>query len=90
MTGNDGNNLEANVVLEAYRTIFNTPAGEIVIKDLCKLGFLFRPTIVHGNDQETFMHEGARQLVLLILKKAKVTPNQIIQDYDRFYSNNPI
>ena len=79
-----------NQVDQAYKAVFNTPQGMTVLYDLCQRGFLFRSLFDHDSTMEMCRNEGARELVLSILKKAKVTPHQIIQDYEQFYRKNPI
>jgi len=50
----------------AYKTIFSTPEGQEVFKDLMKHGRLHEPTFVPGDPATTAFNEGMRRMALRI------------------------
>jgi hypothetical protein len=59
-------------VNEAYKSVFTTPEGEIVLAHLCKVNFVFTTTFVKGDPYQTALHEGQRRLTLSILRQLNV------------------
>ena len=69
---------DARSTLNAYRRLFSTEDGKIVLKDLMKCCFFFTPTI--GQDStETFFNEGQRAVILRLLQTSKMNQQQIQQ-----------
>lgn len=64
-------------VQKAYQSVFAGPEGELVMEHLCQQGFVFQSTFVRGDPEETLLNEGARRLVLSLIKKVNFTPNQL-------------
>ena len=48
-------------VANAYRAVFETPEGEIVLTHLARHGFIFDTTFVQGDPQATALNEGDRK-----------------------------
>lgn len=59
-------------IQEAYKTVFDSPDGEIVMAHLCKVNFVFSTTFVKGDPYQTALHEGQRRLALSILRQLNV------------------
>lgn len=55
-------------VTSAYKSVFESPEGEVVLAHLCKNCHVFDPTFVQGDPNQTFLNEGGRRVVLSILK----------------------
>lgn len=53
---------------EKYQEVFGSPAGQEVLMHIMKAGFVFKPTFVRGDVNETMLNEGSRRLALSILK----------------------
>ncbi len=51
-----------------YKTCFSTPDGEKVLKDLGER-FMMKSSIVPGDPYATHAREGAREVVIFILKR---------------------
>jgi hypothetical protein len=51
-----------------YQEAFSGDPGSEVLKHLCEVGYVFVPTYVRGDPVETAHREGARRLVLSILR----------------------
>lgn len=66
----------AGKTINAYRRLFSTEDGKLVLEDLMKSNFLGRTAI--GNDtHHTYYNEGARDLVLRILHTCNLQEKQI-------------
>ena len=55
-------------LVEAYRSVFETPQGEVVRAHLAKTCHVFEPVVVQGDPHLTYMRDGERRVVLSILK----------------------
>jgi hypothetical protein len=70
---------------QAYRAVFESPEGEVVLAHLCKVGHVFSPTAVAGDPHMTYMQEGERRMVLSIMKILKTDFSklqQLMEDQD--------
>lgn len=61
-------------LIVAYQKLFETPDGEKVLRDLCKLGFIDRTTFAPDNQYETAFREGQRAMVLRIVQIINTDP----------------
>lgn len=66
-------------VASAYRAVFETPEGELVLAHLAKHGFIFDSTFVQGDQQQTSLNEGSRRVVLSILRMLNTDLNKLRQ-----------
>lgn len=64
-------------VQKAYQSVFAGHDAELVMEHLCQQGFVYQPTFVRGDRDEMLLNEGARRLVLSIIKRVNFTPNQL-------------
>lgn len=64
---------------EAYKKVFDSKDGELVLTDLCKKGFILDTTYVPNNAHETSHREGMRRLILSILRFLNKRPEDILQ-----------
>lgn len=64
---------------QAFRRLFQSPDGEVVLRTLVKEGFVSSTTFVAGDTHQTALNEGSRRMVLSILKYANVDPKQMIE-----------
>lgn len=55
-------------LVEAYRAVFESPQGEVVLEHLTKTCHLFEPTFIAGDTHQSALREGERRVVLSILK----------------------
>ena len=69
---------EASATLLAYRRLFSTEDGQIVLKDLMNSCFFNRSTI-GGDPHETYYNEGVRSVVLRIFETANISSERIEQ-----------
>ena len=63
---------------EAYRTLFDTPDGKTVLKDLEDFGFYHDSTFV-GDPNVTVFNEGRRSVVLHIRNMMNTDPKAELQ-----------
>lgn len=59
-----------------YKKIFSSPDGEKVLQDLAKTFFVFN-SVMSNDPYETAYNEGARSVVLRILKTINMTEKQL-------------
>lgn len=64
---------------DAYKRLFETPDGELVLEHLMKISFIFSTTMVVGDSHLTAMNEGQRRLVLSIMKQLNLNHNKLNQ-----------
>jgi hypothetical protein len=67
------------LVQGAYQRLFGTDDGKIVLNHLIKHGFVLQSTFVEGDPHKTSLNEGSRRLVLSIMRKANMSPQDLIQ-----------
>lgn len=60
----------------AYKNVFGTPDGKIVLDDILSKGFLWATTFT-GNSY-TYFNEGKRDLALYVLKRTNTADPNII------------
>jgi hypothetical protein len=60
-------------VIRAYREVFNSEAGQIVLEDLIKSCHVLHSTF-DPNTNETYYKEGERSVVIRILKTVNIDP----------------
>lgn len=61
----------------AYRDVFDTPSGKLVLHHLMRQGNVLTSSFVQNDPNSTAFHEGQRNIVLLILAMMNVTPQQV-------------
>ena len=71
----------------AYVRCFNTDDGKVVLSDLMKEGFMFKPTFVSGDPQASALNEGSRRLVLSILKFVHKDHKELINHVEKELQN---
>ena len=57
-------------VRSAYRRVFNSPEGHVVLLHLCREAYVFSPAFVQGDPYQSALNEGSRRVVLSIIRKA--------------------
>ena len=62
--------------VRAYRDVFNSEEGKLVLSDLCKSCHVFHSTF-DTNPNETYYREGERSVVLRILRTLEVDPFEL-------------
>ena len=67
---------KAEATLNAYRRLFSTDDGQMVLKDLMKSCFVNR-TVIGRDATETYYNEGMRSTVLRIIETANLTSDEI-------------
>lgn len=70
---------QAALLMEAYRSVFSTPQGELVLSHLAKIGHVADTTFVQGAPDISAFNEGRRHLVLSIIRNANRDPFVIAQ-----------
>ena len=63
----------------AYKSFFNSPDGQLVLKDLLNFCYYTKPTYVVGDPYQTAHNEGLRRYALRVLKLSSLTDDQIIK-----------
>jgi DNA/RNA-binding domain of Phe-tRNA-synthetase-like protein len=67
---------ESAKVINAYRRLFSTEDGQIVLKDLARSCFMNRSVI--GKDaNDTYFNEGARSVILRIFETSEMSTQQV-------------
>ena len=73
--------VEEAIKRDAYKKVFNTPEGRVILKDIFqKAGMWF--TTFTGNSQ-TYFNEGKRELGLYVLKRVTRADPNIVADMMR-------
>jgi hypothetical protein len=68
----------AEDTVRAYRRLFSTEDGQLVLRDLMRVGFINR-SVVGTDTHDTYFNEGIRSVVLRILQTAQMTENEILK-----------
>jgi len=69
-----------NKLKSAYKTIFNTPEGKTVFKDLVKFCGANRPSHIPGDPMETAYREGMRRVFLRVNSFVNKDFEEILND----------
>ncbi len=65
-------------LIDAYKTVFNSPSGELVLTDLMKNHSVINSTFPRSSDpNEMIFREGERNVILRIFKTLKLDVNKI-------------
>jgi hypothetical protein len=63
-----------------YKSVFDTPEGQVVLAHICKHNFVFRTTYVQGADPtKVAFNEGKRHTALSILRFVNKSPEQFLK-----------
>lgn len=65
-------------ITRAYKDVFNTESGTLVLHDLMERCFFFNPTYQSGDSHQMAFNEGARSTLLLILEKLALTSDSAL------------
>jgi|GEM_PF-2729233 hypothetical protein len=63
----------------AYQTVFDSPEGSRVLRDLLTAGGLLSTSVVEGDAQLTAYNEGKRALALHILHRLRWSEGELMQ-----------
>lgn len=63
-----------------FHATFSTPEGQRVLKYLCQIGYIDKTTFNPLNRDKTLINEGARLLVLAILKHTHKQPEVAVTE----------
>ena len=74
-----------NELHDAYRALFSTPDGKLVLEHLCKSAFVYDSTYVAGDSHETAHREGQRRIILSILRFCDKDPKEIQAMMEKIY-----
>jgi hypothetical protein len=55
-------------VKQAYKDVFTSPQGQVVLQDLAKQCHVLSPILMTGDAMQVAMQEGERRIVLMIMK----------------------
>lgn len=58
-------------IKDSYKSIFDTPDGQRVLRHIVRAGYVNRSTFVRGDIHETMLREGQRRMALSIIRYAK-------------------
>lgn len=72
---------------KAYRQVFSTEDGKIVLRHLMRTCFITSPTFIAGDPQSTAMNEGSRRVVLSILKFLKMDEKELLKQIEQETQN---
>lgn len=70
---------------ESYKAVFGTVHGDIVLRHLMKVGYMFQPTYVQGDPTESAHREGMRRFVLSITRQLKMTDEEVLEIMEQDY-----
>lgn len=76
---------DALAMRKAYRTIFSTEDGKIVLRHLCKNGCVTSPAFVAGDAQTTAYNNGKRDIVLAMLRYVHSSDDDIRRAIEETY-----
>ena len=65
-------------LMEAYYSLLNTPEGEEIMADLSSRYNVFSPTFAPHSERVSAFNEGARNVVLDLIKRARTSPKAIL------------
>ncbi len=63
--------------------MFSGPDGEWVLRDICRHGFVNKPTFVAGDPNQIYLNEGSRRLALSIVHFTKGDISRIIDQLNK-------
>ena len=66
-------------IVGAYRALFNSAMGEVVLRDMMRAAGFARTTYVPGSFDATAHNEGHRAFVLRTAKMANISEDQLLQ-----------
>lgn len=66
-----------DALVRAYRTVFNSPAGQEVLLDLAPFCFSNKSCAVPGNSDQTFVYLGRNEVFRRIQTLMHMTPDQL-------------
>lgn len=68
----------AKKLIAQYQKTFDSPHGQVVLRDLMKVNFILSPTIHEQNSDLTLVHEGQRNAILRIMTILKMDAAAIL------------
>lgn len=68
---------KAEATIQAYRRLFSTDDGKVVLIDLMRSTKLF-DSVIGRDTHDTYLNEGGRQVLLRILNTVGMTEKQIV------------
>lgn len=74
--------LDKAFVRKAYRDLFNSEIGQVVLADMLRQGFVFTTTYVRNDPIETAHREGMRRFVMSVARNARIGDENIQQLMD--------
>ena len=79
MDNNRVNNSKTSDLLDAYKTVFGTPEGQLVLEDMKEGNFINSTTALNdvADPSTMLIHEGQRRAVLYILQSLTQTVEDI-------------
>lgn len=72
---------------DAYRRVFQSPEGQLVLKHMAKHCYVGTTTFVRGDPDLTLVNEGVRRCFLSILKMANVDLGQVTKLLEEQYQD---
>lgn len=70
---------ERRQVNAAFKRFALTPDGQVILRFIFKQAFGTTSTYVERDPNQTFMNEGARRLMLSIIRKCNIDESQLLQ-----------
>ena len=75
---------EAVKIEDAYRSVFSTVKGRMVLEHICMLGGVDKTSFTPGDGSTTTFLEGQRRLALEILSRAHADPVKMLVNEEYF------
>jgi len=75
-------------VIRAYRNTFTSVSGKIVLKDLMQTHYMLSTSFSSSDSHETAFNEGERNVVIRILQKITVNPNDLLKHIENIVEEN--
>lgn len=65
---------------QMYRSVFDSPEGQVVLEHLCRHNFVFKTTYVRGSDERSMaFNEGKRHTALSVLSFINKSPDEFLK-----------
>jgi len=74
-------------LIQAYRKVFDTPDGQMVLSHIMREGFITETTFVAGDSHQTALNEGSRRLALGICRYALKDESQLLKIIEKGEDN---
>lgn len=75
-------------ILEAYKRVFNSDDGKLILEDLSQKCFIWDATVVPNDENTSSFNEGKRCVVIDIMKAVSFDTTNLIKIIERIQKND--